>query len=55
MESQVRLQVRSAAEALFTDITLVWLLPSVDQVVLLQVGQLCETLGANIAFKWSLS
>lgn len=48
-------QVAGAAEALVTNLALMWLLPSVDQEVFLQVSQLSETFVTGLTFKGSLS
>ena len=44
-----------AAEALAAHGATVWLLPSVDPHVNLQVSHLCETLPANLAAEWFFS
>ena len=49
------LEVARTGESLATDLALVWLLARVDQVVLLQVRQLCEGLRADAALERTLA
>lgn len=54
VEPQVGFQVRSGGEPLVANITFVWFLTCVNQVVLLKVGKLGEAFGADVALKWAL-
>lgn len=55
VQSRMSLEVARGAESLIANIALMRLLARMNEMMLLQVRQLCETLCTNIAMKWALA